>query len=48
MIKENKIAVIGLSGESIFMKVDHFHHDGETIVADVFHKEYLSVSATQY
>lgn len=40
MIKENKIAVIGLSGESIFMKVDHFHHDGETVVADVFHKEY--------
>lgn len=40
MIKENKIAVIGLSGESIFMKVDHFHHDGETVVADVFYKEY--------
>ncbi len=40
MKKENKIAVIGLSGESIFMKTDHFHQNGETVVASVYHKEY--------
>ena len=40
MTKENKIAVIGLSGESIFMKVDHFHQEGETVQANIFHKEY--------
>lgn len=40
MIKENKIAVIGLSGESIFIKVDHFHEDGETIIGQTFNKEY--------
>ncbi len=38
--KENKISVIGLSGESIFMKTDHFHNNGETVVADTYHKEY--------
>lgn len=30
----NKILVIGLSGESIFLKVDHFHRSGETLKAD--------------
>lgn len=29
-----KVLVIGLSGESIFLKVDHFHRDGETLKAD--------------
>ena len=39
-MKENKIAVIGLSGESIFMKMDHFNQEGETVVADAYHVEY--------
>ena len=30
----SKIVVIGLSGESVFFKVDHFHREGETINAD--------------
>ena len=38
--KEDKIAVIGLSGESIFMKVDHFNEEGETVVATSYNKEY--------
>lgn len=29
-----KVLVIGLSGESIFLKVDHFHRNGETLKAD--------------
>lgn len=39
-MKKNKIAVIGLSGESIFMKMDHFNEEGETVVADTYHVEY--------
>ena len=39
-MKENKIAVIGLSGESIFMKMDHFNAEGETVIADTYHVEY--------
>ena len=39
-MKENKIAVIGLSGESIFMKMDHFNNEGETVFADTYHIEY--------
>ena len=39
-MKENKIAVIGLSGESIFMKMDHFNQEGETVVANAYHVEY--------
>ena len=39
-MKKNKIAVIGLSGESIFMKMDHFNKEGETVVADTYHVEY--------
>ena len=39
-MKENKIAVIGLSGESIFMKMDHFNEEGETVIADTYHVEY--------
>ena len=33
------ILVVGLCGESVFMKVDHFHQDGETIIVDELHKE---------
>ena len=29
-----KIVVIGLSGESVFFQVDHFHRDGETLNAN--------------
>ena len=39
-MKENKIAVIGLSGESIFMKMDHFNEEGETVIANTYHIEY--------
>lgn len=39
-MKQNKIAVIGLSGESIFMKMDHFNAEGETVVANTYHVEY--------
>ena len=39
-MKENKIAVIGLSGESIFMKMDHFNQEGETVIASAYHVEY--------
>jgi ribokinase len=39
-MKENKIAVIGLSGESIFMKMDHFNNEGETVFADTYNIEY--------
>ena len=39
-MKQNKMAVIGLSGESIFMKMDHFNAEGETVVADTYHVEY--------
>lgn len=33
-MKRNKVAVIGLCGESIFMETDHFHNEGETVVVD--------------
>lgn len=36
---KNLVLVVGLCGESVFMKVDHFHQDGETIVIDEIHKE---------
>ena len=32
-MKNKKIAIIGLTGQSIFMEVDHFHNPGETIQA---------------
>ena len=53
-MKENKIAVIGLSGESIFMKMDHFNEEGETVVANTYHVEYggkgynQAVAASRY
>lgn len=31
---DTKIVVIGLSGESIFLEVDHFHRSGETLKAN--------------
>ncbi len=34
-----KIAVIGICGNSIFMTVDHFHENGETLVADSVFEE---------
>lgn len=34
-----KISVIGICGNSIFMKVDHFHEKGETLVADSVFEE---------
>ena len=34
------IAVIGLCGASHFMKVDHFHKMGETLIANSYEKEY--------
>lgn len=33
------IGIIGLSGQSIMLKTDHFHQKGETIVADTLHVE---------
>lgn len=34
-----KIAVIGICGNSIFLKTDHFHGKGETLVADSMEEE---------
>lgn len=34
-----KIAVIGICGNSIFMHADHFHENGETLVADSVYEE---------
>lgn len=36
----NKIAVIGLTGTSVFLGVDHFHGKGETVHAKDMHIEY--------
>ncbi len=35
----SKIAVIGICGNSIFMYADHFHENGETLVADSIFEE---------
>lgn len=35
----SKISVIGICGNSIFMYADHFHEDGETLVADSVFEE---------
>lgn len=35
----SKVFVIGLSGESIFLKVNHFHKPGETLHADSLNSE---------
>ena len=34
-----KISVIGICGNSIFMYADHFHQNGETLVADSIFEE---------
>lgn len=34
-----RIGILGLSGQSAFMSCDHFHADGETLVASEFHTE---------
>ena len=34
-----KIAVIGICGKSVFMSVDHFHSNGETLIADGIYEE---------
>lgn len=34
-----KVAIIGLSGKSIFMEVDDFHKKGETVKAKSLHIE---------
>ena len=34
-----KVSVIGICGNSVFMKVDHFHKKGETLVADSVYEE---------
>ena len=36
---KKKVLVFGLVGDSLFMKTDHFHQPGETIVIDEIHKE---------
>ena len=35
----SKISVIGISGNSVFMYADHFHENGETLVADSVFEE---------
>ena len=34
MNEKPQVAIIGLSGQSIFLHVDHFHKQGETLVSD--------------
>ena len=38
-MNKNKIAIIGLTGQSIFMTVDEFHKDGETKHVNSLHIE---------
>lgn len=35
----SEIAVIGICGNSVFMYTDHFHEDGETLIADSIFEE---------
>jgi len=35
----NKVAVIGMAGNSAFLSVDHFHAEGETVAAKAIHFE---------
>jgi ribokinase len=39
MTRKPKIAVIGLSGESVFMHVEHFHQPGETLFSNSLYVE---------
>ena len=34
-----KISVIGICGNSVFMYADHFHENGETLIADSIYEE---------
>ncbi len=34
-----RISVIGICGKSVFMNVDHFHENGETLIAQSIHEE---------
>ena len=38
-MKKPVITVLGLCGRSVFLKVNHFHHPGETLHADTIHIE---------
>lgn len=38
-MKKGRISVIGICGESIFMRLDHFHEVGETVVTNNIHIE---------
>lgn len=38
-MKDKKVLIFGLCGESVFLKTDHFHSDGETIIIDELYKE---------
>ena len=38
-MRKNRIAIIGLTGQSIFMTVDQFHKDGETKKANTLQIE---------
>lgn len=38
-MNKEKLLIFGLCGESVFMKVDHFHEEGETITAHTLYKE---------
>ncbi len=35
---KNKVFVIGLSGESVFLNVDEYHKNGETLHSKTFKK----------
>lgn len=38
-MKRSRLAVLGLSGQSVFLSVDHFHQNGETVhAASLFHE----------
>ena len=38
-MKHPVITILGLCGRSVFLKVDHFHHPGETLHASAIHIE---------
>ena len=38
-MKQPVITILGLCGRSVFLKVDHFHHPGETLHANALHIE---------
>ena len=44
-MKKNKLAIIGLTGQSIFMTIDEFHKDGETKQA---HQLYIEPGGKGY